>query len=499
MFFIFLLILILSVFMPGPMIGLLIINTGLVVFLSAIQIFVALLPRFEPKRNTTRSHSLVSIIVPAHNEPPAILMNTLEALAHLNHDRFEVIVVDNNTKEPAIWKPVEKFSKSLGSKFSFFHVDNLIGFKAGALNYALKRLNPESTYVAVIDADYEVEPDFVTTALSYFTGDDIALVQFPQQYRNCNKENQAIADEYRHYFKIYMNMANHLDCVPSTGTVSVYRQDVLQEIGGFRGEALTEDADVGLRIYGAGYSGVYADHSIGYGLMPYDLETYRKQKWRWAFGNAQSLKTLFGLLVVIPLRSWFGFLAHLTAWNHLHFLPFAVLGAYSIILLPIISITQTHRQLLTIASISIFITLLSKLILCIVALKGQKQPFIRSFRAFLVHMGMTLVYSEALVAVLLHTKSTFERTNKFIVANTTGLLKNSYKELILGVWFLLGTVEAMMWGTRPITVIAFFVSALILFSVYYLYWKILPTKAYSKTILLDLEQKYRHYLAQEHI
>lgn len=499
MLFVFILILILSVFMPGPMIGVLVINTGLVLFLSAIQVLVALLPRFEPKRTTIAKRSLVSIIVPAHNEPPAILMNTLEALAYLRHDRFEVIIVDNNTKDPAIWKPVEKFSKSLGNKFSFFHVDNLSGFKAGALNYALKRLNPESKYVAVIDADYEVEPDFLTTALSYFTDHDIALVQFPQQYRNCSKENQAIADEYRHYFKIYMNMANHLDCVPSTGTVSVYRQDVLQKIGGFRGEALTEDADVGLRIYGAGYSGVYADHSIGYGLMPYDFETYRKQKWRWAFGNAQSLKTLFGLFGVIPLRSWLGFLAHLTAWDHLHFLPFAVLGAYTIVLLPIISITQTHRQLIAIASISIFVTVLSKLILLMVALRHQKRPIIRSLRAFLVHMGMTLVYSEALVAVLLHTKSTFERTNKFIVANTAGVLKNSYKELILGAWFLLGTVEAIMWGTRTITVVAFFVSTLILFSVYYVYWKILPTKSYSKNMLVDLEQKYRSYLVHEEV
>lgn len=292
-----------------------------------------------------------------------------------------------------------------------------------------------------------------------------------------------------------MNMANHLDCVPSTGTISTYAVCVLREIGGFREKALTEDADVGLRIYGAGYRGVYADRTIGYGLMPYDLESYRKQKWRWAFGNAQSLGTLFGLIGKIPFRSWLGFFAHLTAWDHLNFLPFAVLGAYTIVLLPAISVTDLHRQLLTVASFSIFITLLSKMVLFMVALRKQKRPFLYSFQAFVIHMGMTLVYSEAWMSLVVRTKSAFERTNKFILSRMPSLFKNSYKELILGIWFLAGTYEALLWGTRTITVIAFAVSALTVLSIYYVYWKIFPTKIRSKEILFELEQKYQEYLA----
>lgn len=497
MLLVFLFILITSVLAPGFMVVVLILNTGAVVFLSVLQITIALFSRFEPKRKSKTVHPFVSVLVPAYNEPPVILMQTLEALLRLDYDCFEVLVIDNNTRDKDVWMPVKIFVEKLGKNFRFFHKDHLSGFKAGALNYALERVNEKSEYAAVIDADYAVEPDFLNTALSYFAGDKTALVQFPQEYRNCNNENQPIADEYRHFFKIYMNMANHLDCVPSTGTVSIYRLDVLREIGGFRKEALTEDADVGLRIYAAGYHGVYVDRIVGYGLMPYDLEAYRKQKWRWAFGNAQSMKTLVSLFGKIPFRSWFGFLAHLTAWDHLNFLPFAVLGAYSIVLIPTVPITELHKHLLTVASFSIFIMLASKLILFAVALRQEKRPWPRAFRAFLVHMGMTLVYSEAWIALLLGTKSAFERTNKFILASMPNLLKNSYKELILGVWFLIGTVEAVMWGTRPITVVAFFVSALMLFCVYYVYWKISPTKAYSKDMLSDLERKYRRYLISE--
>lgn len=499
MLIVFLFILVGSVFVPDFMVAVLMVNTGMVVFLSALQIIIAFFSRFEPRRKTKSEYPFVSILVPAYNEPPVILMQTLEALSRLGYRNFEVLVIDNNTTDKNIWAPVKTFTEKLGKKFHFFHVDHLSGFKAGALNYALERIDPKSTYVAVIDADYVVEQDFLNVAISYFADRKTALVQFPQQYRNRNEDNGPIADEYQHFFKIYMNMANHLDCVPSTGTVSIYRTNVLRLIGGFRKEALTEDADVGLRIYAAGFRGVYIDRTVGYGLMPYDLEAYRKQKWRWAFGNAQSMKTLISLFGKIPFRSWIGFVAHLTAWNHLNFLPFAVLAAYSVVLIPGVPITESHRFLLTVASFSIFITLISKFILLAVALRRKKHSWPRVFNAFVVHMGMTLVYSEAWVAFLLGTKLAFERTNKFILAGMPSLIKNSYKELILGVWFLVGTVEAMMWGTRIITPIAFFVSALTLFSIYYIYWKIFSTKEYSKVMIAESERKYRRYLASENV
>ncbi len=498
MLLLFIIVLGASILIPGPMIVILVVNTVAVVVLSSLQIFSAIFRRFEPQRRGTSSHAFVSILIPTYNEPPALLMHTLNTLSHLKHNNFEVLIIDNNTKDPKIWQPVELYARTLGEKFRFFHIDNLSGFKAGALNYVLQFTNQKSKYAAVIDADYEVEPEFLTAALSYFTDKDIALVQFPQQYRNCIKANQPIADEYRHFFKIYMNMANHMDCVPSTGTVSIYTMSALRHIGWFSEKALTEDADAGLRLYAAGYRGVYVDHSIGYGLMPYDIEAYRKQKMRWTIGNAQSIRSLFSLYGKIPFRSWLGFLTNLTAWDHLNFLPFAVLAAYTIVLLPFFPTTAFHRDLLTLASLSIFITLASKFALFAVSLRGQKKSFRRAFKAFLVHMGMTLLYSEALGVLWFGTKAGFERTNKFALSKMPSLLKNSYRELILGVWFAIGASEAIMWGTRPITeTIAFVISSLTLFSIYYTVWKIAPTKTYSKKILTDLEQEYQLYLPPE--
>lgn len=490
----FLFILTAVVFLPQYVVIILVLNLFAGLFLSLMQILTALLPHSIPKRKVLTNEPFVSIFVPAYNEPPAILMQTLETLSQLQYSNYEVLIIDNNTKDVSVWGPVRAFTRTLGGRFRFIHRDVLSGFKAGALNYLLEHaVNPESRFVAVLDADYLVKPNFLAVALTYFSDEEVALVQFPQRYRNANNDNQPIADEYCHFFSIYMNMANNFDCVPSTGTVSVYALAALRKIRGFRGESLTEDADVGLRLYGAGFRGVYIDQPMGYGLMPYDLEAYRKQKWRWAFGNAQSLVTLFSLIGKIRFRTWIGFFSHLTAWHHFHFLSFATLAAFPIILYPSIVITSAHWEALIIASLTILSTMAAKMILFLVTFWKRKKPLSRAVHAFVVHMGMTLIYSEAWMAFVFRTKLGFERTNKFLLVKMPSLLKNTYGELFLGVWFLLGSVVAVLLGELAM-VMAFFLAASSLFAIYYVYVKLLPTKEYSKTILSPYEKKYAPFM-----
>lgn len=490
----FSIILLASAFAPKYVVAILALNLVAGFFLSLSQMVIALIPNATPRRRRMKTSPFVSILVPAYNEPPAVLMDTLNALSRLDYENFEILVIDNNTEDEKVWKPVQKFVDSIGDNFRFYHVDKLPGFKAGALNYVIKRISKKSEYVAVIDADYLVESNFLRIALPYFTEKHIALVQFPQKYRNCTKNNQPIADEYSHFFEIYMNMANNLDCVPSTGTVSVYRLSALEKVGGFRGEALTEDADLGLRLYGAGLRGVYVDHPVGYGFMPYDLESYRKQKWRWAFGNAQSLRKLFSLYSKMSFKSWIGFLSHLTAWHHFHFLPFAALAAFPVIMSPAIPMNDYHKQILTLAWMSVYITLATKMLLFLVTLRKKNNFISRAFKAFLVHMGMTLVYSEAWIAFLFGQKFRFERTNKFVLRRVPSLIKNTWGGFVLGIWYLIGAFTAIIWWQKPIVIMAFLVSAISLFSIYYVYWKILPTKAYSKKILAETEKKYASFL-----
>src|SRR5471032_325226 len=86
----------------------------------------------------------VSIHVAICNEPPSMVMQTLDSLAALDYPNFEVIMIDNNTKDPAVWRPVQDYCAQLGERFKFFHFDVMKGYKAGALNYVLSQTAPDA-------------------------------------------------------------------------------------------------------------------------------------------------------------------------------------------------------------------------------------------------------------------------------------------------------------------------------------------------------------------
>src|SRR6185312_3954346 len=137
-----------------------------------------------PMRANGEPQPKVSIHVPAYNEPPAMLIETLEALARLDYSNFEVLVIDNNTRDEAVWRPVEAHCAKLGERFRFFHVAPLAGFKAGALNFALRETATDAGIVAVIDSDYVVESNWLRDLVPGFQDERIAIVQAPQDYRD---------------------------------------------------------------------------------------------------------------------------------------------------------------------------------------------------------------------------------------------------------------------------------------------------------------------------
>ncbi|MGI6656984.1 MAG: glycosyltransferase [Desulfobulbus sp.] len=236
---------------------------------------------------------MVSIHVPAYNEPPDMMIDTINALARLDYPRFEVLVIDNNTKDPAVWEPVQAHCATLGPRFRFFHVAPLAGFKAGALNYGLERTAPEAEVVAVIDSDYIVEPNWLRALTPQFRRDEnIAIVQAPQDYRD-GEENMFKAmclAEYRGFFQIGMVTRNERNAIIQHGTMTMVRRRVLDEVGGWAEWCITEDAELGLRIFERGYAATYAPYSFGKGLMPDTFLDFKKQRFRWAYGSVLILR-----------------------------------------------------------------------------------------------------------------------------------------------------------------------------------------------------------------
>ncbi|MGA7713265.1 MAG: glycosyltransferase family 2 protein [Rhizomicrobium sp.] len=234
----------------------------------------------------------VCVHVPCYNEPPAMVCETLDALARLDYDNFEVIVFDNNTPEPETWKPVEAHCATLGPRFRFYHYGHVKGFKAGALNIALELTGPEVKYIAVIDSDYRVSPNWLRLTLPLFAAPEIALVQGPQDYSDAHDSIfKAMAfEEYRGFFQIGMVERNEHNAIIQHGTMTIVRHDALIEVGGWSTWCITEDTELGLRLFEAGYAAAYLPQSMGTGLIPDTLKDFQSQRYRWVYGAMQILK-----------------------------------------------------------------------------------------------------------------------------------------------------------------------------------------------------------------
>ena len=233
----------------------------------------------------------VSIHVPAYNEPPAMLIETLDALARLDYPDFEVLVIDNNTRDESVWRPVEAHCAQLGPRFRFFHVAPLAGFTAGALNYALERMAPDAAIVAVIDSDYVVEPAWLRQLTPAFQDLRVAIMQAPQDYRDADQSffKAMCYAEYRGFFHIGMITRNERNAIIQHGTMTMVRRAQLERCR-WAEWCITEDAELGLRIFEAGYDAMYVPASYGRGLMPDTFIDFKKQRFRWAYGAMQILK-----------------------------------------------------------------------------------------------------------------------------------------------------------------------------------------------------------------
>jgi len=234
----------------------------------------------------------VSVHVPCYNEPPAMVIETLSALARLDYENFEVIVLDNNTPDPETWLPVQAHCAALGLRFRFYHFDQVQGFKAGALNLALELTDPAAKFIAVIDSDYRVEPNWLRLALPYFAEPAIAIVQGPQDYSDAaDSLFKAMAyQEYSGFFHIGMVERNEHNAIIQHGTMTIVRKDALEKVGRWSTWCITEDTELGLRVFEAGYGAAYIPQSMGKGLIPDTLKAFQSQRYRWVYGAMQIMK-----------------------------------------------------------------------------------------------------------------------------------------------------------------------------------------------------------------
>lgn len=236
----------------------------------------------------------VALHVPCHDEPPEVVEKTLRALARLAypHWAYQVFVVDNNTRDPENWQPLEWLCDDLG--FEFLHLEEWPGFKSGALNYALAVTPTEYDIIGVVDADYLVDPNYLRDLVTYFADPIVAFVQTPQDYRDYRRDStfyqRACYHAYRYFFDVSMPSRNERNAIIFGGTMGLIRANTLRAIGGWDEWCITEDAEASLRLLSRGYQGRFVNQSYGRGLMPLEFDALKRQRFRWCFGGIQILR-----------------------------------------------------------------------------------------------------------------------------------------------------------------------------------------------------------------
>ncbi|MEX0686075.1 MAG: glycosyltransferase family 2 protein [Balneolales bacterium] len=456
--------LIVLLFVPAIATIVLIINFFAMALVSGLQIYSASLPDKNITTVSRNDKPFVSIHIPTYNEPPELVCDTLNALIDLDYENYEVIVLDNNTKKVETWYPVKQHCKKLGKRFHFEHVENLKGYKAGALNICLELSSDKTEYILVIDADYKVQPEILTTSLSYFTDDRIALVQFPQSYSNAHEKNRGMSDEYEHFFQVYMNMANCLNCVLSTGTVSVIRKKALSEVGNWSDRTITEDVDLGLRLHEAGFHGVYVPIPLGKGLMPTDLKSLRQQRERWVYGNTQ---TLFNFIKMSKknITAWqsLGIFTQLTAWVNFMLIPAItlILAGFSIL----VNDHPSHSFIVEFSLFTIWAYLIFKMTFFSFAFLRRGKSAQQAFYAYLVHLGMIWEGGSSWLRFMIRDNPGFKRTNKFkIVGPTRDLIPGFAFSIIMILCGILLLLNNAVWpAIFSILLAPFFLSVIYIY------------------------------------
>jgi exo-beta-1,3-glucanase (GH17 family)/cellulose synthase/poly-beta-1,6-N-acetylglucosamine synthase-like glycosyltransferase len=234
----------------------------------------------------------VSIHVPAYCEPPDMLKQTLDAVARLDYPNFECVVIINNTPDPAFWQPIQDHCRALGEHFKFINAEKVEGFKAGALRIAMERTAADAEIIGIIDADYVVEPDWLKDLVPVFADPRVGLVQAPQDHRDGGTTlmHYIMNGEYAGFFDIGMVQRNEVNAIIVHGTMCLIRRAAMDMAGGWAGDTICEDTDLGLAIIEHGWLTHYTNHRYGFGLLPDTYEAFKKQRHRWAYGGFQIVK-----------------------------------------------------------------------------------------------------------------------------------------------------------------------------------------------------------------
>src|SRR5664279_4405253 len=216
-----------------------------------------------------------------------MLRRTVLAAMHIRYPHETWLLDDGNRAE------VKAIAEELGCRY-IARTKNTHA-KPGNLNNAL--ISATGDFIAIMDADFVAQINFLDRTLGYFSDAGVAFVQCPQsyynitafQYRSENRDRYLWHDEGPFYDALQPGR-DYWNATSSCGTSVVYRRIALLDIGGLAPETVTEDMHTAVRLHKRGYKSVYHPEPLAFGVAPNDLAEYAKTRHRWGQGNIQGLR-----------------------------------------------------------------------------------------------------------------------------------------------------------------------------------------------------------------
>jgi cellulose synthase/poly-beta-1,6-N-acetylglucosamine synthase-like glycosyltransferase len=200
---------------------------------------------------------------------------------------MEVVVVDGNSKDSTV-RICSEFSKRYPDNFKIITEKESNG-KPAALNLALRHTTGD--IIGVFDADSLPEKQTLQKVAFYFTDPQVKALQGRTTSLN-EKRNiltRVAAMEEKVWFQTSLVGKENLRLfVPLTGSCQFVRREVLEELGGWDENSLTEDVELALRLVEKEYQIKYVPDVCSGQETPNGLKDLFKQRVRWYRGYMET-------------------------------------------------------------------------------------------------------------------------------------------------------------------------------------------------------------------
>ena len=260
----------------------------------------------------------VLIQLPIYNER-YVIDRLVEQICAIRYPRERLLiqVLDDSTDDTQeIARAAVDLWSTLGEPIIYRHRLNRIGYKAGALQEGMEEVDCD--LIAVFDADFLPNPDFLEKLVPHFSSDETGMVQARWEHINRNSSllTQAQGILLDGHFMIEHTARNRSGRFFNfNGTAGMWRRECILDAGGWEHDTLTEDLDLSYRAQMKGWRFIYLNDVTAPAELPVEMNAFKNQQHRWAKGSIQvALKILPKILKSDqPFNVKYEAILHLTA------------------------------------------------------------------------------------------------------------------------------------------------------------------------------------------